>query len=47
MATVRDATIQIRCASQLANLVRLGLNDVLRTLHLMPYDPLRASGQPP
>ncbi|WP_347304606.1 replication initiator protein A (plasmid) [Croceibacterium sp. TMG7-5b_MA50] len=46
MATIWDADILIWCASQLADLARRGVNDVPRTLHLMPYDLLRAIGRP-
>ncbi|MXO67087.1 replication initiator protein A [Altericroceibacterium endophyticum] len=46
MATIWDADILIYCASQLADLARRGVNDVPRTLHLMPYDLLRAIGRP-
>lgn len=47
MATIWDADILIYCASTLADMVRRGVNDVPRTLHLMPYDLLRAIGRPP
>lgn len=46
MATIWDADILIYCASVLADLVRRGVNDVPRKLHLMPYDLLRAIGRP-
>jgi plasmid replication initiation protein len=46
MATIWDADILIYCASVLADMVRRGVNDVPRTLHLMPYDLLRAIGRP-
>lgn len=46
MATIWDADILIYCASQLADLARRGVNDVPRTLHIMPYDLLRAIGRP-
>jgi plasmid replication initiation protein len=46
MATIWDADILIYCASMLADMARRGLNDVPRTLHLMPYDLLRAIGRP-
>lgn len=46
MATIWDADILIYCASQLADMARRGVNDVPRTLHLMPYDLLRAIGRP-
>jgi plasmid replication initiation protein len=47
MATIWDADILIYCASMLADMARRGLNDVPRTLHLMPYDLLRAIGRQP
>ncbi len=47
MATIWDADILIYCASVLADMVRRGVNDVPRKLHLMPYDLLRAIGRPP
>lgn len=46
MATIWDADILIYCASQLADMARRGVNDVPRTLHIMPYDLLRAIGRP-
>lgn len=46
MATIWDADILIYCASLLADMARRGVNDVPRTLHLMPYDLLRAIGRP-
>lgn len=46
MATIWDADILIYCASVLADMARRGANDVPRTLHLMPYDLLRAIGRP-
>lgn len=46
MATIWDADILIYCASMLADMQRRGINDVPRTLHLMPYDLLRAIGRP-
>jgi plasmid replication initiation protein len=46
MATIWDADILIYCASMLADMARRGANDVPRTLHLMPYDLLRAIGRP-
>lgn len=46
MATIWDADILIYCASQLADMARRGVNDVPRTLTLMPYDLLRAIGRP-
>lgn len=46
MATIWDADILIYCASQLADMARRGANDVPRTLHIMPYDLLRAIGRP-
>jgi plasmid replication initiation protein len=47
MATIWDADILIYCASVLADMARRGVNDVPRTLHLMPYDLLRAIGREP
>ena len=46
MATIWDADILIYCASMLADMTRRGVNDVPRTLHIMPYDLLRAIGRP-
>ncbi|WP_091147446.1 replication initiator protein A [Novosphingobium sp. CF614] len=46
MATIWDADILIYCASVLADMVRRGLNDMPRKLHIMPYDLLRAIGRP-
>ena len=46
MATIWDADILIYCASVLADMARRGRNDIPRTLHLMPYDLLRAIGRP-
>lgn len=46
MATIWDADILIYCASMLADMPRRGVNDVPRTLNLMPYDLLRAIGRP-
>ena len=46
MATIWDADILIYCASMLADMQRRGLNDIPRTLHIMPYDLLRAIGRP-
>lgn len=46
MATIWDADILIYCASVLADMMRRGLNDVPRKLHIMPYDLLRAIGRP-
>jgi plasmid replication initiation protein len=46
MATIWDADILIYCASMLADIQRRGINDVPRTLHIMPYDLLRAIGRP-
>ena len=47
MATIWDADILIYCASMVADMARRGINDVPRTLHLMPYDLLRAIGRQP
>lgn len=46
MATIWDADILIYCASMISDMKRRGINDVPRTLHLMPYDLLRAIGRP-
>lgn len=46
MATIWDADILIYCASMLADMARRGQNDIPRTLHIMPYDLLRAIGRP-
>ncbi len=46
MATIWDADILIYCASVLADMARHGQNDIPRTLHIMPYDLLRAIGRP-
>jgi len=46
MATIWDADILIYCASMISDMKRRGLNDIPRTLHIMPYDLLRAIGRP-
>jgi plasmid replication initiation protein len=46
MATIWDADILIYCASMISDMKRRGVNDVPRTLHIMPYDLLRAIGRP-
>lgn len=46
MATIWDADILIYCASMLADMQRRGINDIPRTLHIMPYDLLRAIRRP-
>lgn len=46
MATIWDADILIYCASMISDMKRRGINDIPRTLHLMPYDLLRAIGRP-
>ena len=46
MATIWDADILIYCASMISDMKRRGINDVPRTLHVMPYDLLRAIGRP-
>ena len=46
MATIWDADILIYCASQMADMKRRGVNDIPRTLHVMPYDILRSIGRP-
>ncbi|USI74879.1 replication initiator protein A [Sphingomonas morindae] len=46
MATIWDADILIYCASMISDMRRRGLNDIPRTLHIMPFDLLRAIGRP-
>ena len=46
MATIWDADILIYCASHIADLARRGVNDIPRTLNVMPYDILRSIGRP-
>lgn len=46
MATIWDADILIYCASMISDMKRRGLNDIPRTLHIMPYDLLRSIGRP-
>lgn len=46
MATIWDADILIYCASMLADMARRKVNDLPRTLHIMPFDLLRAIGRP-
>lgn len=46
MATIWDADVLIYCASAVSDMRRRGVNDVPQTLHLMPYDMLRAIGRP-
>jgi plasmid replication initiation protein len=46
MATIWDADILIYCASVIADMARRGINDIPRTLKIMPYDLLRAIGRP-
>lgn len=46
MATIWDADILIYCASMLSDMKRRGVNDVPRTLKIMPYDLLRAIDRP-
>lgn len=46
MATIWDADILIYCASVVNDMKRRGINDVPRTLHVMPYDILRTIGRP-
>ena len=46
MATIWDADILIYCASMLSDMKRRGINDVPRTLKIMPYDLLRAIDRP-
>lgn len=46
MATIWDADILIYCASVLADMARRGVNDIPRTLRIMPYDLLRSIHRP-
>ncbi|MFZ4748681.1 MAG: replication initiator protein A [Sphingomonas sp.] len=46
MATIWDADILIYCASMLSDMKRRGVNDVPRTIKIMPYDLLRAIDRP-
>jgi len=46
MATIWDADVLIYCASMISDMKRRGHNDIPRTLHIMPYDLLRAIGRP-
>ena len=46
MATIWDADILIYCASMLSDMKRRGVNDMPRTLKIMPYDLLRAIDRP-
>lgn len=46
MATIWDADILIYCASVVNDMKRRGVNDIPRTLHVMPYDILRTIGRP-
>lgn len=46
MATIWDADILIYCASVVSDMRRRGINDVPQTLHVMPYDLLRAIHRP-
>lgn len=46
MATIWDADILIYCASMLSDMKRRGINDVPRTIKIMPYDLLRAIDRP-
>ena len=46
MATIWDADILIYCASMLSDMKRRAVNDVPRTLKIMPYDLLRAIDRP-
>jgi plasmid replication initiation protein len=46
MATIWDADILIYCASMLNDMKQRRLNDIPRTLKIMPYDLLRSIGRP-
>ncbi|MGD1957144.1 MAG: replication initiator protein A [Sphingomonadales bacterium] len=46
MATIWDADILIYCASVISDMARRGVNDIPRTLNVMPYDILRTIGRP-
>lgn len=46
MATIWDADILIYCASVLNDLKQRRVNDIPRTLKIMPYDLLRSIGRP-
>jgi len=46
MATIWDADILIYCASVLNDMKQRRLNDIPRTLKIMPYDLLRSIGRP-
>ncbi len=46
MATIWDADILIYCASVLNDMKQRKLNDIPRTLKIMPYDLLRSIGRP-
>ncbi len=46
MATIWDADILIYCASVLNDMKERRLNEIPRTLHIMPYDLLRSIGRP-
>lgn len=46
MATIWDADVLIYCASVVNDMKRRGVNDIPRTLHVMPYDILRTIGRP-
>jgi plasmid replication initiation protein len=46
MATIWDADVLIYCASMLSDMKRRGINDVPRTIKIMPYDLLRAIDRP-
>lgn len=45
MATIWDADILIYCASVISDMKRRGVNDIPRTLQVMPYDILRSIGR--
>ncbi|WAC47240.1 replication initiator protein A [Asticcacaulis sp. SL142] len=47
MATIWDADILIYCASVLNDMKQRRLNDIPRTLNIMPYDLLRSIGRSP
>jgi plasmid replication initiation protein len=45
MATIWDADILIYCASVISDMKRRGVNNIPRTLQVMPYDILRSIGR--
>jgi plasmid replication initiation protein len=47
MATIWDADILIYCASVINDMKRRGINDIPRSINIMPYDLLRSIDRPP